>query len=104
MKPRSYYVTVFYSLFIAALVCLIGLTANWHSLSSASFSIVLMIYFLWMALKKFRERKLNVVYDIKRVSAAIGLMLLMAAILIFAGTILQKKPLTQTQKERLIIK
>jgi hypothetical protein len=86
------------------LVFFIGFIANWHPFASASFSIVLMIYFLWMAIKKFKERNLNVFYDFKRMATGIALMLLMAAILIFAGTILQKKPLTPAQKERLIIK
>lgn len=104
MKPKSYYITLVYSLLIASCVFFIGFTANWHSLSSASFSIILIIYFLWIAIKKFKERNLPICYDFKRVAGAIGLMLLMAAILIFAGTILQNKPLTQSQKERAIIK
>jgi predicted PurR-regulated permease PerM len=104
MKTKSYYITLLYSILIASLVFFIGLTANWHSLSSAIFSMVLMAYFLWIAIKKFKERKLDVVYDMKRVVAAVALMLLIAAILIFAGTVLQDKPLTQSQKERAIIK
>jgi predicted PurR-regulated permease PerM len=104
MKTKSYYITLMYSILIASLVFFIGFTANWHSLSSAIFSIVLMTYFLWIAIKKFKERKEDVVYDMKRVAAAVALMLIIAAILIFAGTVLQDKPLTQSQKERAIIK
>lgn len=104
MKTKSYYITLVYSLLIASCVFFIGLTANWHSLASAGLSIALMIYFLWIAVKKFRERNLPISYDFKRVVAGVALMLLIAGILIFAGTTLQHKPLTQTQKEKAIIK
>ena len=104
MKSKSYYFTVLFSLFLAATVFLIGFTTNWHSLPNYGFSIVLMIYFSWQAIKKFKERDQSIIFDTKRVFTAIALMLLMAGILIFAGTILKPKPLTQTQKERLIVK
>ncbi len=104
MKSKSYFINVFYSLFLAAIVFLIGFTSNWHSLPSYGFSIVLMIYFSWQALKKFKERNDDIIFDYKRVFAAIGLMLLIAGILIFMGTIFKEKPLTQAQKERLIVK
>ena len=104
MKSKSYYVNLLSSLFIAALVFFIGFTANWHLLSSAVFSIVLMIYFLWLAIKKFKERNQEIIVDSKRVLAGIGLMLLIAGILIFIGTTFKEKPLTQAQKERLIVK
>lgn len=104
MKSKSYYFTVLFSLFLAAIVFLIGFTTNWHSLPSYGFSIVLMIYFSWQAIKKFKERNQEIIVDSKRVFAGIGLMLLIAGILIFIGTTFKEKPLPPAQKERLIVK
>ena len=86
MMAKSYYINVLSSLFLAALVFFIGLTANWHLLSSSIFSIVLMIYFLWLAIKKFKERNQEIIFDYKKVLATIGLMLLILGILIFIAT------------------
>ncbi|MFS8082777.1 MAG: hypothetical protein ACMG51_04940 [Ginsengibacter sp.] len=103
MKSKSYYITVLFSLFLAAIIFLIDFTTNWHS-SGAVFSVLLMIYLSWQAIKKFKERNDDILFNYKRLFAGISLMLLIAGILIFAGTILKPKPRTQTQKERLIVK
>ncbi|MFS8082778.1 MAG: hypothetical protein ACMG51_04945 [Ginsengibacter sp.] len=104
MKSKSYYITVVYSLFLASFVFLIGFTTNWHLLSNIIFSIVFMIFVSWQAVKKFKERNLDIVFDNKRVLTAVAIVLLMAGITIFAVKALQPKHLTQTQKERLIVK
>ena len=103
MKSKSYYITVLFILFLAAIVFLIGFTTNWHS-PGAVFSVLLMIYLSWQAIKKFKERNDDILFDYKRLFAGIGLILLIAGILIFIGTIFKEKPLTIPQKERLIVK
>ncbi|MBS1736660.1 MAG: hypothetical protein JSS98_08685 [Bacteroidetes bacterium] len=104
MKSRHYYITILSALFLFAFVIFIAFTTNWHHLNSAALSVVFIIYFSWQAIKKYKERNQKIVYDYRRILAALGLALLMAGLLIFAGTILKSKPLTPAQKEKLIVK
>ena len=63
-----------------------------------------MIYFSWHAIKKFKQRNDDIIFDYKWFFEVIGLMLLIAGTLMFIETTLKEKPLTQAQKERLIVK
>lgn len=104
MKSRHYYITLLATIFLFAFVFFIAITTNWHYLYSAAMSVVFIIYFSWQAIKKFKERNQEIVYDSRRTLAALGLTLLLAGLLIYASSILKPKPLTPAQKERLIVK
>ena len=104
MKSKTNYINVVYSLFLASFIILIGFSTNWNLLSSAIFSIVFMIYFSWQAIKKFKQRNEDIIFDYKWFFAVIGLMLLIAGTVMFIGTTFKGKPVTKHQKERLIVK
>ncbi len=104
-RSKSFYITVFTALFNFSLCFFIIFTSfKTKNFLANLISISLILFFLVTGIKKFKQRNEDIIYDTRRVMAAVILMLVIAAFLIFIAPNRPEKRLTPEQKAKMIIR